>query len=54
MALVAIPVALVGIVGWLAGLYAASKAQHWLLFSIDFAVPPVGVIHGWGFLFGVW
>jgi hypothetical protein len=50
----AVPVTLFGVTGWFAGLYAASKSQHWLLFSIDFALPPVGAIHGWGFLLGFW
>ena len=43
-----------GTVGWVSGLYGAFKSHHWLLLSVDFAIPLVGVIHGLGFLLRLW
>jgi hypothetical protein len=52
--LVIIPITILVLLGWLSGLYAASRDEQWILFLIDFMVPPVGVMHGWGFIFGLW
>jgi hypothetical protein len=52
--LLAIPLTLLGGVGWVSGLYAAAKTQSWFLFTIDFVIPPIGFVHGWGFLLGFW
>jgi len=43
-----------GVVGWFYGLYYSVKTQQAFMFTLDFVVPPVGAIHGWGALLGFW
>lgn len=41
-------------VGWFYGLYHSAKTQQWFLFTLDFVCPPIGVVHGWGAIAGLW
>lgn len=40
--------------GWFYGLYYSTKHQLWFMFTLDFVLPPVGVVHGWGAILGFW
>ena len=47
---VAVPLSTLMMIGWLYGLYKAFPYP--LLFAFDLFMPPIGMIHGWGAIFG--
>ena len=40
--------------GWFYGLYYPIKHQHAFMLTVDFVFPPIGVVHGWGAILGIW
>ena len=45
---------LASVAGWSYGLYYSLNHRNWLMVIIDFVLPPVGIVHGWGAIFGFW
>jgi hypothetical protein len=52
--LAALVVTLVSAPGWFYDLYYSASHQKWFMFTVDFVLPPIGVVHGWGAIIGVW
>jgi hypothetical protein len=40
--------------GWFYGLFYSASHRNWWMFTLDYVVPPIGVIHGWGAIVGLW
>ncbi len=49
-----VPIGSLLIISWLYGLYTALQNGSYLLFAVDFAIPPIGIIHGVGAFFDWW